>query len=127
MSNLNNIGDRFRYIRTTLGLSMDSFGKSVGITRSSVSLIESGRNNPSEQTIMLVCSIFNVNRDFLINSVEEPFLKNEIDSEFMQASLQISLQEDELGMELLLGYWKLSDESKKIFGQYIKKMAEKVK
>lgn len=48
---------------------MEKFGKRIGITRSSVCKLESGENNPSEQTIKLICKEFNVSYDWLTNGV----------------------------------------------------------
>lgn len=57
--------DRIKSIRKSKRLSQEEFGSRIGITKSSVSLLESGRNSPSEQTIKLLCTEFNVNEDWL--------------------------------------------------------------
>lgn len=60
-----NINDRILKVREDSGLSMEKFGQRIGITRSSVSLLEKGINNPSKQTVELVCREFNVRREWL--------------------------------------------------------------
>ena len=57
--------DRIRQIRTDNDLSMEEFAKRIGITRSSISKIESGENNPSERTIILICHEFGINEEWL--------------------------------------------------------------
>lgn len=57
--------DRIKEIRQDNKLSMDKFGERIGITKASVSRIESGENNPSEQTIILICREFGVNEEWL--------------------------------------------------------------
>ena len=57
--------ERIKLIRKRKNLSQEEFGSRIGITRSSVSLLESGRNSPSEQTIMLICKEFGVNEVWL--------------------------------------------------------------
>lgn len=57
--------DRIKSVRQKKKLSQEQFGNKLGITKSSVSLLESGKNSPSEQTIRLICSEFNVNEDWL--------------------------------------------------------------
>lgn len=52
--------NRISLIRSTLKLSQEAFGKRIGISGASVSKLESGENNPSEQTIRLICSTFGV-------------------------------------------------------------------
>lgn len=59
------INQRIKLIRKKVPLSQDEFGAKIGITKSSVSLLESGRNNPSDQTIKLICQQFNINEDWL--------------------------------------------------------------
>ena len=59
------MNERIRLIRKTANLSQEAFGKRLSITKASVSRIESGINNPSEQTIKLICQEFNINEDWL--------------------------------------------------------------
>lgn len=61
------VGERITLIRKDNKLSMEKFGNRIGITRASVSLIESGTNNPSNQTIDFICKEFNVNREWLLS------------------------------------------------------------
>ncbi len=56
---------RIYEIRKTLRLSQDAFGKRIKISGASISKIESGDNNPSEQTLKLICQEFNVNAIWL--------------------------------------------------------------
>lgn len=65
------IGSRIKQVRKDSGLSMQSFGDRLGISSPSVSKIESGINNPSEQTIRAICSEFNINRDWLVDGIGE--------------------------------------------------------
>lgn len=58
-------GDRIRAVRLSAGLSQEKFGAKLKITGASVSLLESGRNNASEQTRSLICSQFGVNEAWL--------------------------------------------------------------
>lgn len=60
---------RIRTVRTTACLSMRAFGERVGISAPSVARLESGENNPSEQTIRAICSEFSVNRDWLVDGI----------------------------------------------------------
>ena len=59
------MSERIKQIRKGKDISQEEFGNKIGITRSSVSLLESGRNNPSEQTIKLICEKFGVNELWL--------------------------------------------------------------
>lgn len=59
------MNNRIKEIRKAKKLSQEAFGEKLGITKSSVSLLESGKNNPSEQTIMLICKEFGINEVWL--------------------------------------------------------------
>lgn len=59
------MSERIKQIRKGKDISQEEFGNKIGITRSSVSLLESGRNNPSKQTIKLICQEFSVNELWL--------------------------------------------------------------
>lgn len=67
--------DRIKKIRADNKLSMEKFGERIGITKSSVSLLESGKNSPSEQTIMLICREFGINKDWLLTGKGEPTIE----------------------------------------------------
>lgn len=67
--------DRIKKIRTDNKLSMEKFGERIGITKSSVSLLESGKNSPSEQTIILICKEFGINKDWLLTGEGEPTIE----------------------------------------------------
>lgn len=67
------IGERIRTIRKDAGLTLVSFGERIGITNQSLSAIETGKSNPSAQTILLVCREFNVNEDWLRTGEGEPY------------------------------------------------------
>lgn len=61
------IGERIREVRLSQPekMSVEKFAERLGITKGSVSLIENGKNQPSDQTIRSVCREFNVNETWL--------------------------------------------------------------
>lgn len=59
------MNERIKRIRKEAKLSQEEFGSKLGITKASISRIEAGVNNPSDQTIMLICREFNVNEEWL--------------------------------------------------------------
>lgn len=56
---------RIKDIRKTLDMSQDAFAQRIGMKGSSISLLESGGRNITEQVIKLICKEFNVNEDWL--------------------------------------------------------------
>lgn len=62
---MSSINERIKEVRTEKGLSQRSFAERIGITGPSVAHLESGTNNPSEQTVRAICNEFNINRTWL--------------------------------------------------------------
>ena len=73
------MNERIRLLRKHLGLTADAFGEAIGIVRSAVSNIESGRRQPTNQLITSICREFNVNETWLRTGEGEMF--NEMDRE----------------------------------------------
>ncbi len=59
------MNERIKKIRKYYELSQENFGKRINITRSSVCKLETGENNPSSQTIALICKEFGINETWL--------------------------------------------------------------
>lgn len=59
------MNERIKLIRKEANLSQEDFGNRLSITKASISRLESGINNPSDQTISLICKEFNVNEEWL--------------------------------------------------------------
>lgn len=70
---MNSINDRIFILRNELGLSMEKFGLGIGVTKSSINKLEKGDNNPSERTLKLICSAYNVNYYWLTKGLGEMF------------------------------------------------------
>lgn len=120
--------DRIRKVRTDADLSMEKFGERIGITKSSVSLLESGKNSPSEQTIMLICKEFNVNKLWIYTGEGEMY--REIEDETAEAVSDL-LEEDNPFYDLILGimktYKKLDDNSQKALRNLSQELLDNMK
>ena len=67
-------GERIRHLRKdVLGLTLDKFSKALGVSRSAISDIESGRNALSNQMVMLMRKVYNANEEWLRNGEGEIF------------------------------------------------------
>ena len=67
------LNDRIKAIRNAVGKSQTDFAKELSVSRSAICKMESGENYPSEQTIKLICSEFNVNEEWLRTGNGEMF------------------------------------------------------
>ena len=77
------MGERVRELRKTLGLSGEKFGEKIGLKRNSLSQIETGKNNLSEQSILAICREFNVNEEWLRYGAGEMFKDMTLDEEIL--------------------------------------------
>lgn len=75
-------GERVRNVRKSLNLTLEQFGKRVGVTKQTVSRIENGINNLTEQMIKSICREFNVDYIWLTTGEGEMFIDS--DDEFME-------------------------------------------
>lgn len=66
-------GERVKEVRKALDLTLDKFGEKVGVKKQTVSRIENGVNNVTDQMVLSICREFNVNYDFLMNGEGEMF------------------------------------------------------
>ena len=59
------MNERIKAIRKALDLTMEQFGKRIGLSKSAISLIESGKNGTTDQTVTSICREYNVNENWL--------------------------------------------------------------
>lgn len=69
------IGERIKKVRRSVDLTQQKFGERLGIKPNSVSLIESGNRNPSDQVILAICREFNIREEWLRNGGGDMFIQ----------------------------------------------------
>lgn len=69
-----NINNRIKKLRKEiLNLTQDSFGFQLGLTKTAISRIESGKNNATERLKTSICKEWNVRMEWLENGTGEVF------------------------------------------------------
>lgn len=118
--------ERIRMLRESLGLTQAKFAESLGIGRSSVAKLESGENNPSSQTIQLICTQFNVNPEWLKDGVDVPMFLPDDDPD--DAVLRILNGADPWKKKIILALSHMPPEcwdSVRTLAQYYKSLDDK--
>lgn len=110
------MNERIKEIRDALNLSQEAFGEKIGITKTSVSRLEKGKRNPSEQTIKSICREFNVNYAWLKEGLGEMFSKL---PETLLDQVADEYNLDELDKMIVKGYMQLSEEKRKVIKEYL--------
>jgi len=59
------MNERLNLLRKELRLSQEEFGKRLGVGKSAISYLESGRSSLTDQMIKLICKEFNVSEDWI--------------------------------------------------------------
>lgn len=111
------MNERIKLLRKSLGLSQLDFGRKLGITDASVSRLEKGDRNPSDQTIKSICREFNVNYAWLTEGLGDMFsalpetLLDEVAEEY---------ELDELDKMIVKQYMQLPPDKREIIKEYLK-------
>ena len=66
---------RIKEVREAKGLSQADFAEMLNLKRNSISLIEVGKRNPSDRTIVDICNTFNVSEEWLRTGEGEMFVE----------------------------------------------------
>ena len=69
------MNNRIKWIRKQKNLSQADFAEALNLKRNSISLIEVGKRNPSDRTIMDICKTFNVSEEWLRTGNGDPFIE----------------------------------------------------
>lgn len=65
--------NRIRLIRKTLSLNQGEFARRIGLTQTTLSMIEAGKTGLTEKNIRLICVTFNIDEDWLRTGEGEMF------------------------------------------------------
>jgi len=71
--------ERIRQVRKFYGLTLERFGEKIGLKKSVLSRIENGYSAPQEQTLRLICRVFNVSYAWLKDGVGEMTVEGDED------------------------------------------------
>lgn len=120
-------GERVKEIRKGLNLTLEKFGERVGVTKQTVSRIENGVNNLTDQMTLAICREFSVNEHWLRTGEGEPYIKGSDDE---LAELVGRLYKDKgsmrykMSLELCRSMEKMTDEQLMAFASFVKRLAE---
>lgn len=114
--------ERVKEIRKTLGLTLEKFGERIGVTRGSMSNIENGNRNLTEQMTKSICREFSVDCMWLTTGEGEMFI--DTDDDFIERIDRIMAGEDEARKNLFKFMLELSDDDIAALDRLMKKAIE---
>lgn len=110
-------GERVRELRKTLDLTLEKFGKSVGVGKTAISKIEKGENNLTEQMAKSICREFRVNYFWLTEGVGDMFAgtpRSVVDEIAEDYKL------DDIDKKIIEKYLELSEDQRQTIKDYLK-------
>lgn len=116
-------GERIKAIRKELGLTLEKFGEKLGVTKTTISRIEKGVNNLTDQMARSVCREYNVDCDYLMYGEGDMFTdlpKTILDELCMQFDL------DDFDRAVVEMYLDLPAELRQAIKAKVKDMVQKV-
>ncbi|WP_434794392.1 hypothetical protein TPDSL_13690 [Terrisporobacter petrolearius] len=89
------IGENIKTLRTFLDLTQEEFAKQVNLERNTIALVERNKRNLSDKSINLICTRFNVNKDWLNKNKGNMFLETISDNHISFLMGQLDQSENE--------------------------------
>lgn len=89
------MNNRIKQLREYLGKNQEKFGEELGLSRNYISLVENGQRNLSEQSFKVLCSLYNVNEDWLRTGEGKMFKSRTKNEEIVAFANSVMLLEDD--------------------------------
>ena len=121
------MNERIKQIRKSANLTLEKFGKRIGITAASCSNIESGKTNPSNQTIQAICKEFGCNEIWLRTGEGYPFQEESRQEQIMKFAAQTVHGSDEFKKSFVSMLAKLDAEDWDALARIFGKLAGETK
>lgn len=117
------IQPRIKTLRQTLGMSQTDFGRKIGVTRSVLSNLDLGITTLQDPLLSLVCSVFNVRREWLETGSGEMFEQPDTESPFYNAVGSISNDDpDSFRKRFVIALAELDDAGLDAMEQFIRSL-----
>lgn len=116
--------ERVRALRKELGLTLQAFGDRLGVTRATVSRIENGVNNLSDQMVVSICREYGVSEEWLRDGVGEMFVPVTRNEKIARFAGELMKEETpEFRRQIIEIFADLNDEQWEFFAAFAEKLA----
>lgn len=122
------MNERLKKLRKELDMTQQEFAEGIGIKRNTMATYESGRNEPIDAVISLICTKYNVNENWLRTGEGEMFVEMSYDDEIAQFVGQVMGEEDDsFKKRLISGLAALDDNGWKVLEDFLDSIQTKKK
>jgi HTH-type transcriptional regulator/antitoxin PezA len=121
------MNERLRKLRKSLDMTQQNFGARISVKGNTVAQWESGRNEPSDSAISLICREFNVNEDWLRTGNGEMFVKDSSDEEFMKVAKAVAsgnTEADQAIRKVLIDFYQMDDLGRQTLINFVRFLSE---
>lgn len=120
------MNERLKKLRKELDMTQQEFAEGIGIKRNTMATYESGRNEPIDAVISLICTKYNVNENWLRTGEGEMFIKMSYNDEIAQFVGQVMGEEDDsFKKRLISGLAALDDNGWKVLENFLDSIQKK--
>ena len=111
------MNERLKILRSTLGITLEEFGKKVGVTRSAVGRIEKGERKVTEQMALAICREFHVNYYWLTEGSGEMFTGT---PQSVVDEIAEDYDLDDMDKKIIEKYLELTPDQRQVIKSYLK-------
>lgn len=121
------MNDRIFELRKELGLTMDKFGDRLGVTKTTISRLEKGDRNVTDQMVRSICREFNVREQWLREGVGPIFEGPESEPlDALLKSRKIPAEDLKMVKSVVGSFLELEPSSREAVIQYLQGCAAKL-
>lgn len=105
------MNERIALIRRDKKCKQDDFAESLGLTKNFISLVETGKREPSDRTIKDICRVYSVNENWLRTGEGDMYLPEDRETEIAKFTVDLLTEEsDSFKNRLISALAKLTEE-----------------
>ena len=115
--------ERLKELRKELRLTQQAFADRLGVKRNTVATYETGKSNPSDAAVLLICREFHVNEEWLRTGNGEMFVEETPDEEFMRMAKAVAsgdTEADRMIRRTLMYFYEMDDLGRKTLMNFVK-------
>ena len=120
--------ERIKELRKALGLTQQKFADGMGVKQNTIAQYESGRNEPLDAVITLICRTYGVREEWLRTGEGEMFQPKSRNEELFEFAEKVAEGDpNSIQAKLLLAMAHLTDEQWEVLAQVAHKFVEETK
>lgn len=116
------MNERIKELRKALGLTLEKFGERIGMKKSSLSQVENGVNNVSNQLLASIVREYNVNEQWLRTGEGEMFAALSTHDRIEKIVTTALKGDDEFRVQVFTALGEMTDEEWDMVKRFVEKL-----